>query len=101
MPNVKAVSRSAQPILVGPVLLRGPVAQAVIEAILADNEGVQVTDRGGYLRVHAPSPCRLCGPTLARILGRSVNLPEDLELVMPSFSGCIVFGASEVQWQAP
>jgi hypothetical protein len=35
---------------VGPVLAAGPVADAIVAAIRRENDGVEVTDRGSYLR---------------------------------------------------
>lgn len=85
----------------GPVLLRGPLGLAIRDALLADNEGAAVVDRGGYLRVSAPAPCRLRRATVERIAGRSFSLPNDLELVMVSFHGRLSFDDDEVTWNAP
>lgn len=90
---------------VGPVLSSGPVADAIIAAIRQENDGVQVTDRGSYLRVLVPDRCAVTRAAIEGALSRPFRLPGDLEQVMPSFRGrfrvsedqaCWSFGAAEV-----
>jgi hypothetical protein len=83
---------------VGPVFIRGPVADVLVAAIRASNPGAEVIDRGAYLRVLVPGRCRLVRADVERLLGRSFHLPADLEEVMPSFKGTLVIGDREVVW---
>lgn len=85
---------------VGPVLIRGPVAEALIQAIQATNAEVQVVDRGAYLRVLVPGCCRLSRAAAEAQLGRPFELPADLEEVMPSFKGRLVITEHEALWQS-
>ena len=46
--------------LVGPVIRAGDLAEAVIDAVAADNPGrdVLVLDRDDYVRIHTTGQCR-------------------------------------------
>jgi toluene monooxygenase system protein D len=98
------MSQSAGPAIpaeaVGPVLIRGPVAEALVQAIVATNADAQVIDRGAYLRVLVPRCCRLSRAAAEAQLGATFNLPADLEEVMPSFKGRLIITEQEVIWQA-
>ncbi len=83
---------------VGPVLIKSVVADAVCTAIQRLNSGVQVRDRGAYLRVSAPGRCVLTSEAVTVALGRSFHLPEDLEAVMCSFSGELSVSHEEAMW---
>lgn len=83
---------------VGPVLEASEVGRAIVAAIREANAGVEVLDRGAYLRVLVPSRCVVRRDAIARLLGRPFVLPGDLELVMPSFKGRITIGDDEVVW---
>jgi toluene monooxygenase system protein D len=85
---------------VGPVLIAGEHANAIVSAIRELNPDVEVVDRGAYLRVSAPAPCVVTRAAIERLLGHSFELPGDLEQVMPSFSGALVLAAGEVRWEA-
>jgi hypothetical protein len=86
---------------VGPVLISGVCADAVVSAIRAENPTVQVLTQAGYLRVLVPERCQVSASSIERELGRPFVLPRDLELIMPSFKGKLrVTGASAV-WEAP
>jgi hypothetical protein len=85
---------------VGPVLIRGPVADALVLAIRALNEEVEVVDRGAYLRVLVPGHCRLSRAAAEARLGASFHLPADLEEVMPSFKGRLFINEEEAIWRA-
>jgi hypothetical protein len=85
--------------LVGPVLQAGPRADAVVAAILALNEGVQIVDRGAYVRVLAPGVCRVTRSAVEAESGGPFVLPGDLERIMPSFQGRLrVDDTSAVWW---
>jgi hypothetical protein len=85
---------------VGPVLIRGPVADALVRAIQQANRDVQVIDRGAYLRVLVPGCCRLARADAEAQLGQSFHLPADLEEVMPSFKGRLFLSEDEAIWRA-
>ena len=85
---------------VGPVLIAGERANAIVSAIRELNPDVEVVDRGAYLRVTAPAPCVVTRAAIERVLGQSFELPGDLEQVMPSFKGALVLAAGEVRWEA-
>jgi len=85
---------------VGPVLQAGPVADAVIAAIRELNAGVEIVDRGSYLRVLCPRRCRVTRAALERHRGGPFQLPVDLELVMPSFKGRLSMSEEEACWDA-
>ena len=85
---------------VGPVLLRGPVGEAVVDAISAGCAGAVVIDRGAYLRVLVPGCCWLRRSDIEQRLRRPFRLPGDLEEIMPSFKGTLFIGDEEVRWSA-
>ena len=84
---------------VGPVLEASDLGRAVLEAIREDNQGVDVRDRGSYLRVLVPGRCVVRREAIERVLGRPFRLPGDLEMVMPSFSGRLTVTEDEVVWE--
>jgi toluene monooxygenase system protein D len=84
---------------VGPVLLPGPLSQAVIAAIRAANPEVTVIDRGAYLRVLVPRRCRLETALVERLTARPFCVPADLEAIMPSFRGRMRLVDAEVVWE--
>jgi hypothetical protein len=85
---------------VGPVLRAGQLAEGVAAAIRSMNPAAVVLDRGAYLRVEAPSPCRVTREAIERELGRRFELPSDLEGIMPSFAGKLQLDAVEAVWSA-
>jgi len=85
---------------VGPVLLPSELGLAVLSAIQASNPGVQVRDRGAYLRVVSPSPCLVTRQAIEAALGRPVRLPADLEQCMPSFKGRLRVDGEHLVWEA-
>ena len=84
---------------VGPVLLAGEVSDAIVAAIRAQQDGVEVHDRGSYVRVLVPARCRVTRAAIERELGRAFHLPADLELVMPSFKGVFHVSDEEASWE--
>jgi hypothetical protein len=86
--------------MVGPVLIKGAVAEAVWAAIERLNQGVEVSDRGAYLRISAPDRCVLTSEAVAAVLGRAFHLPVDLEAVMCSFSGELSLSHDRAIWYA-
>ena len=85
---------------VGPVLQASELGRAVLAAIRELNPGLEVIDRGAYLRVSAPPPCVLTRAAVERITGQSFLLPGDLEQVLPSFHGCLALDADRVEWRS-
>jgi MmoB/DmpM family len=84
---------------VGPVLETNDVGRAIIAAIRETHAGIEVHDRGAYLRVLVPGGCAVTRVAIERALGRPFTLPADLELVMPSFKGTISITDDEVAWR--
>jgi len=85
---------------VGPVLQAGPVADSVIAAIRELNAGVEIVDRGSYLRVLCARRCRVTRAALERHRGAAFRLPVDLESVMSSFKGRLSMSEEEACWDA-
>jgi hypothetical protein len=83
---------------VGPVLAAGPVADAIVAAIRNENTGVEVTDRGSYLRVLVPARCAVTRAAIESALSRAFRLPGDLEQVMPSFRGRFQVSEDHASW---
>ena len=87
--------------MVGPVI-RGvdtDLADAVIEAIEADNPGAEVVveDAGGYIRIGCPQQCRLTRASLEDALGHSFELSQ-LEPSLSAFAGRMKATDDEVLW---
>lgn len=85
--------------LVGPVIRAGDLAEAVINAVAADNPGrdVLVLDRDDYVRIHTTGQCRLTLASLERSLGHPYQLAA-LEIDMPSFKGRLKTRTDEYLW---
>jgi toluene monooxygenase system ferredoxin subunit len=84
---------------VGPVLQRGPLADAIVGAILAENQGARVVDRGAYLRVLCPKACVVTRAAIEARTGTPFRLPRDLELLMSSFKGRFRVTEDEARWE--
>jgi toluene monooxygenase system protein D len=76
--------------LVGPVLRRGEIAEAVAIAAEEDNPGKEVfiDEHSSYIRVQAAGECIIRRQSIKKALGRPFAMQE-LELAMSSFSGQI------------
>ena len=99
-PGGEAVQgREAEP-RVGPVLNAGPHAEAVVAAIRSLNAGVEVIDRGAYLRVSVPRLCRVTAEAIQGCGGLPFTLPGDLERIMSSFRGRFRVDEAEAVWWA-
>ena len=85
---------------VGPVLVEGELARAVIAAIHELNVGVRIHDRGAYLRVEVPRRCVVTRAAVERVLGHAFRLPADLERIMPSFKGRFRVADDEAVWES-
>jgi hypothetical protein len=86
---------------VGPVLQSGPVADAIIAAIMDLNQDVMVMDRGAYIRVLVPQCCVVTRSAIEAHLGRSFRFPGELEAVMPAFKGLLQLNQDDVAWRLP
>lgn len=86
--------------IVGPVLVKGAVADAVCTAILRLNPDARITDRGAYVRVGAPDRCVLTADAVEDALGRPFRVPADLEAIMCSFRGELALTEGSATWHA-
>jgi toluene monooxygenase system protein D len=84
---------------VGPVLLSGSVANAIIAAIKDLNQDVMVVDRGAYIRVLVPRYCVVTRSAIETHLGRSFRFPGELETVMSAFKGSLQLNQNEAAWR--
>ena len=83
---------------VGPVLEACDAGRAVAAAIQTLNDGARVEDRGAYLRVSVPGTCVVTRRAIEAALGRSLEWPRGLELVMPAFQGLFSLDAERAEW---
>jgi hypothetical protein len=84
---------------VGPVLLAGRVADAIVAAIRKQNAGVRITVRGSYVRVAVVRRCEVSARVIEDVLGERFRFPGDLERVMPSFRGKLSLSEEQASWQ--
>lgn len=85
---------------VGPVIQAGEFADAVIEALKADNPGkeIKLFHRGSYVRVLGEKRLRLRKESLEKELGRSVRFPGEVEVNLSAFAGRIRTASDEIEW---
>lgn len=86
---------------VGPVLCNNALGQAVARALIEQNPGIEVIDRGAYLRVVGRGRCELSSEGVEQQTGARFELPGDLEGVMPSFEGHLRIEAGSASWSDP
>ena len=84
---------------VGPVLQSGPVANAIIAAIMDLNQDVMVVDRGAYVRILVPRCCIVTRSAIEKHLGRPFRFPGELETVMSAFKGSLQLSQDEAAWR--
>ncbi len=84
--------------LVGPVLIDGEEGRAVAAAIARANALARIIQRGGYVRVAAPSPCVVARSDVEQELGRPFSLRGDLERAMTSFRGRLQLDEEVARW---
>jgi len=84
--------------MVGPVLIKGVIADAVWTAIQQLNPAAEVSDRGAYLRISAPTRCVLTSEAVTAALGRSFRMPADLDAIMCSFRGELSLSHERAIW---
>lgn len=87
--------------VVGPVLIADATGRSIAQVIVHTNPGATLIDRGSYLRVSVPERCVLTCHAIRTELGQPFKLPEDLERIMPAFSGSLTITDEEVLWQSP
>lgn len=68
-------------------LMKGEVAEAVLEAIEDNHEGVKVSDLPGYIVIEVPHKIELDAEDVRECLGKGNWSILDLNEVMPAFSG--------------
>jgi hypothetical protein len=93
------MSEVRAPSEVGPVLEANDAGRAVVTAIQSLNAGVRVQDRGAYLRVSVPGTCVVTRRAIEAVLGRSLEWPSGLELVMPAFQGLLSLDDERAEWR--
>lgn len=96
MNDATVVSRN----FVGPIVLAGEIADALIAAIGVDNPGktVSIMKRASYVRIGVDGgECVLHRATIQAHLGRPFQMRE-LEAMMPSFAGQIETGEDSIRW---
>lgn len=84
---------------VGPVLEANDAGRAVVVAIQRLNADVRVQDRGAYLRVSVPGSCVVTRRAIEDVLGRALDWPSGLELVMPAFQGLLSLDDERAEWR--
>lgn len=84
---------------VGPVMRKGDLADAVVEAIHADNSGrkIVVEEHASYLRIQVEGECLLRVDTVSEMLGSDI-ICSDIEAEMPSFEGFIRAGTDGIRF---
>lgn len=84
---------------VGPVFESGNLTRELVRVLKALNPGLQVVDEGSYVRVLAKSRCVLDLRVVEKMIGRPFRFPQDLESIMPSFKGRLIFkDDNTVEW---
>jgi hypothetical protein len=84
---------------VGPVMRKGEMGDAVIEAIQADNTEREITieEHASYFRIQVEGECLLVIDTVSEMLGSKVIF-SDIESHMPSFEGFIRVGTEQIRF---
>ena len=87
--------------LVGPVITRGEIGDAVLEAIYEDNEGrnIEVEEHASYVRIKVDKECVVRFDTVSNMLGRDVTR-TDVESNLPSFEGFIRVDTDKMRFLA-
>jgi MmoB/DmpM family len=94
----EGTAEGATSAVVGPVLMAGPVTNAIIAVIRDRHPEAVVMDRGSYLRVLVPGRCSFGRASVEAVLRQPFRLPGDLERVMTSFRGRFQVSADEASW---
>jgi toluene monooxygenase system protein D len=83
---------------VGPVLQASPLGWAIVAAIEASNDNVEVQDEGAYLRVFGRRVCVVSSAEVEAQFGQPIQFPGDLEVIMSSFSGLMAVSETGAVW---
>lgn len=75
---------------VGPIVTRGELSDAVLEAVAIDNQGRErrTEETSSYVRIEVRGECIVNFATVSEVLGRKFTFGE-LERNMPGFAGFI------------
>jgi toluene monooxygenase system protein D len=86
---------------VGPIITRGEISDAAIEAAGYDNPGRELRVQSGpsYVRLEAQGEILLTAANMSEVLGRPFTMGE-LEKNMPGFSGFIRMASDHVRFVA-
>jgi toluene monooxygenase system protein D len=84
---------------VGPIVTRGEMSDAVVEAVEIDNPDGErrVEETAAYVRIEVRGQCIIRFATMEQVLGRKFVI-GDLECNMPGFAGFIRTGFDEVRF---
>lgn len=86
---------------VGPVMKKGDMADAVIEAIYENNSGrkINIEEHASYFRIQVQGECLVILDTVREMLGSDIVF-SDIEACMPSFEGFIRVETDQVRFLA-
>lgn len=86
---------------VGPVVNKGEIGEAILDAIKIDNPGksVKTQEHDSYVRIQVAGECLVKFSTVSEMLGAEVSSSE-LEQNMPSFEGFIRVTSTQMKWVA-
>ncbi|MZR29638.1 MmoB/DmpM family protein [Sneathiella litorea] len=84
---------------VGPVMRKGEIGDAVIEAIQEDNKGrdIIIEEHESYFRIKVEGECLLRFETVGDMLGSDVA-SSDIESAMPAFEGFIRVSTDQIRF---
>ena len=84
---------------VGPIMNKGEMGDAVLEAIYEDNSErkVVVEEHASYFRIKVEEECLIRMATVSDMLGSEVIF-SDIEASMPSFEGFIRVETSQIRF---
>ena len=86
---------------VGPVVNKGEIGEAILDAIKIDNPGksVKTQEHDSYVRIQVAGECLVKFSTVSEMLGTEVTSSQ-LEQNMPSFEGFIRVTSTQMKWVA-
>lgn len=86
---------------VGPIVTRGEMSAAIIEAVEIDNPDRErrIEETAAYVRIECRGECLITVETVSEILGRKFTI-GDLEQNMPGFSGFIRTDSDQIRFIA-
>ncbi|MBT4887988.1 MAG: monooxygenase [Rhodospirillales bacterium] len=84
---------------VGPVMKKGDMGDAVIEAIYEDNSDrkIEVEEHASYFRIKVEGECLIKIETVSEMLGSDIIF-SDIEASMPSFEGFIRVETDQIRF---